>query len=284
MARTLNEINQELKSNFMANTTMQLRYGFAPGATFEDEFSIVSFEAILFFIIATSLWSLENIFDSHKQWMIDKEATLKPWNLPTLVLNAKKFQFGDALVFIGGQYRYLTENTSSQLIKLASANETGNTVVLKVAKLNNSNLPEQLTTEERTAFQQYIKKMKPPGVKMAVVSRPADTLKIYYKIYIDPLVMNTSGQLLANLSEKPVESTITNFIQSLDFDGVFEFTKLTDAIQKTIGVKNPIYQSAEVKYGTLPYTAMSDYYIPNSGYLTIDEDFPLSVTIQYVIA
>lgn len=283
MARTLNEINQELKSNFMANTSMQARYGFAPGATFEDEFSIVSFEGILFFIIATSIWSLENIFDIHKQWMIDKEATLRPWNLPTLVSNAKKFQYGDSLVFIGGQYRYLTENPTSQLIKLASANETGNTVVLKVAKLNGSNLPEPLTTDERTAFQAYIKQLKPPGVKMAVVSRPADTLKIYYKIYIDPLVMNTNGELLANLSEKPVEVTITNFIQSLDFNGVFEVTKLTDAIQKTVGVNNPVFLSGQVKYGTLPYAALPDFYVPNAGYLKIDEDFPLYVTLQYLI-
>jgi hypothetical protein len=284
MARTLNEINQELRTNFMANTTMQARYGFASGATFEDEFSIVSFEAILFFVIATSIWSLEQIFDTHKQWMIDKESTLKPWNLPTLVANAKKFQFGDALIFIGGQYRYLTENPAQQLVKLASANESGNTVVLKVATLNSSNLPEPLTTEQRTAFQAYIKQMKPPGVKMAVVSRPADSLKIFYTIYIDPLVLNTNGEMLSNTSVKPVEATITTFIQSLPFDGVFEVTKLTDAIQQTVGVRNPVFQSGEVKYGTLAYQSIPDFYVPNAGYLAIDPAFPLSVTIQYVIS
>lgn len=138
--------------------------------------------------------------------------------------------------------------------------------------------------EARSAFQAYIKQMKPPGVKMAVVSRPADTLKIYYTVYIDPLVLNINGEMLSNTSVKPVESTITAFIQSLPFDGVFEVTKLTDAIQQTVGVRNPVFQSGEVKYGTLPYQSISDFYVPNAGYLAIDPAFPLSVTIQYVIA
>jgi hypothetical protein len=125
--------------------------------------------------------------------------------------------------------------------------------------------------------------MKPPGVKLVVVNRPADTLKIYFKIYVNPLVMNLSGELLSDTSVKPVELIINEYCKSLKFDGIFNITELTDLIQQGTGVANPVFQNAEAKYGLVPYTPIVDYYNPNSGYLKIDVDFPLSATITYLM-
>lgn len=286
MARALNDITQELRTNFMANETIQAHYDLAPGAVFEDEFSIVSFEAILFHIIAVSIWTLEKIFDDHKTWMAVKESELKPWNLPSLVANAKKFQLGDDLVYQDDAYKYATVDTELQIVKLASASEVGNIVVLKVAKLNGSGEPEELSDsspDELTPFITYIKLLKPPGVKLSIVSRPADLLKIYYRVYINPLVMNASGELLSDPSVKPVEDAINAYCKGLNFNGVFSVTELTDKIQQATGVSNPVFESAASKYGLTPYASINDYFTPNAGYFKIDEDFPLSATITYLV-
>lgn len=284
MARTINDINQELRVNFMANAEIQAKYELAPGSVFENEFSIVSFEAIFFYIIAVSIWTLEKIFDDHKAWMLVKESQLKPWNLPSLVANAIKFQLGDDLVYQDEAYKYATVDEESQIVKLASASEVGNIVVLKVAKLNGSGVPEPLEVgTEFDAFQDYIKKLKPPGVKMSVVSRPADVLKIYYSVYINPLVLDATGALISNPTVKPVEVAIQSYIKGLDFNGVFSVTQLTDLIQQASGVVNPVFESAASKYGLNPYTAINDYFTPNAGYCQIDEDFPLSATITYLV-
>jgi hypothetical protein len=284
MARALNDITQELRTNFMANETIQSHYDLAPGAVFEDEFSIVSFEAILFHIIAVSIWTLEKIFDDHKTWMAVKESELKPWNLPSLVANAKKFQLGDDLVYQDDAYKYATIDTETQIVKLASASEVGNIVVLKVAKLDGSGVPEKLDeTDELGPFVEYIKLLKPPGVKLSIVSRDADLLKIYYRVYINPLVMNASGELLSDTSVKPVEDAINAYCKGLNFNGVFSVTELTDKIQQATGVSNPVFESAASKYGLTPYAAINDYFTPNAGYFKIDEDFPLSATITYLV-
>jgi hypothetical protein len=284
MARALNDITQELRTNYMANETIQAHYDLAPGAVFEDEFSIVSFEAILFYIIAVSIWTLEKIFDDHKTWMAVKESELKPWNLPSLVANAKKFQLGDDLVYQDDAYKYATVDTETQIVKLASASEVGNIVVLKVAKLDGSGVPEKLhDIDELVPFVEYIKLLKPPGVKLSIVSRPADLLKIYYRVYINPLVMSASGELLSDPSVKPVEDAINAYCKGLNFNGVFSVTELTDKIQQATGVSNPVFESAASKYGLTPYAAINDYFTPNAGYFKIDEDFPLSATITYLV-
>lgn len=283
MARDLTVIVQELRSNFVNNSVIQANYELTPGQTFEQQFSIVSFEALLTYIIGFSIWGLEKIFDDQRDWMYQKELELRPWNLFSLVKNAKKFQFGDDLVFMDDQYKYATENQANQLVKLASANEAGSLVILKIATLDGSGEPQQLDATSELAFQQYIKKMKPPGVKLLVVNRPADSLKIYFKIYINPLVMNLDGTLLSDPSVRPVDAVINNYCKSLNFDGIFNVTELTDKIQQALGVANPVFQNAEAKYGLLPYSPIVDYYNPNAGYLRIDPAFPLETTITYLL-
>jgi hypothetical protein len=283
MARTIQDINQDLKDRYIADSTVQSFYNFTPGNTFDDEFSIVSFEGILFYIIAFSIWTLEKIFDDHKAWMYQKEAELKPWSLPYLEKNAKSFQFGYSLQYIDDKYQYSVIDPAAQLIKLASAKEVGRLVVLKLAGIDSNGNPQQLSSAVLTAFQPYISALKPPGVRLSIVTRPADSLQVYYLVYIDPLVLNTNGELLSNTSVKPVEIAINEYCKGFTFDGTFSVTGLTDYIQMTVGVVDPVFQSGATKFGTQPYIPLVNYYEPNSGYMEIDPLYPLSTTIQYVV-
>lgn len=280
MGRTLQEINTQMKADFVANPVIQSLYGITPGNTFEQEFSISSFEGLLFYIISFQIWLLESNFTELDNAVNLKISESRRWSLPNFVADAYAFQHGDPLVYQDLEYKYATINPANQIIKVASATEIGNSVVLKVAT-EIGGIYQELTLPQLNAFGDYIKLVKPPGVSLLIVSRPADILKIYYHIYVNPQVINTNGELISNTSIKPVEDAINAYCKGLDFNGVFNITQLTDLIQQIPGVVAPVFDSAEAKFGTVPYAAINDFYTPNSGYLEIDPAFPLDVTITY---
>lgn len=283
MARTIAEIKADLTANFMANPTMQAKYGFAPGTAFEDEFSQVSFESVLFYIIAVFSWTIDKNQDALKAHVDAKVAENQRWNLAAIERDAKAYQHGDTLIWMGTHYGYAVENSALKIVKLASASESGETVILKVAK-EVSGVITPLTSPELTAFQLYMKGFIAPGVDAQVVSRPADDLKVYYNIYFNPLIMNPDGSLISNPSVFPVEDAINEYLKGLEFGrGVFSVVELTDRIQAVAGVIAPVFQSAAAKYGLQPYSSITNFYNMNAGHGAIDSAFPLSTTLTYTL-
>lgn len=236
---------------------------------------------LLFFVIAIGIWTLENLFDDHKTWINNRAAEIITGTVPWYVRETYKFQYGDPLVWNGEKYEYAVIDPSHQIIKLANGNESGGIITIKTAKLDGSGQPEQLSSGELTALDDFWKKWKFGGARVQVVSRPADLLKVYYKIYYDPLVLTSTGELINSPGVFPVEDAINEYIKSLPFDGTYVTTALTDVLQNVPGVLNPVHLSTEKKFGTFAYTPLVDYYQANAGWLKIDPSFQLSDTLQY---
>lgn len=243
--------------------------------------SRVAIWRLIFFVLAFGIWTLEKLFDEHKAWVEARALELFVGNKAWYHSKTLEFQLGDSLVFENGVYRYPTVNTENQIIKRASVSEVGGDVLIKLVKLS-SGLPAPLTNPELLAFVSYMEKVKFAGVDVIYISRLPDLLKIYFKIYYDPLLMTDTGELLSAPGTFPVVDTIKNYCFGLQFDGVFSFTELTDLLQKTPGVHTPIFLNASAKVGTNPYADIGDFYNPAAGYLKIDDDFPLSDTITYL--
>ncbi len=245
--------------------------------------SRVAIWRLMFFIVSVSIWTLEKLFDEHVAWIENRAlelivGTVKWYNTISL-----EFQYGDSLVLVGDTYQYSPVVEANRIISLASVNEVGGQVLIKVAKLSGST-PIPLTTPELDAFKYYINKRKFAGVIINAISRAADQLKIQYKIYYNPLVITSTGESISSPGNFPVEDAINNYIKNLPFDGIFKITDLTDKIQLAAGVVDPVFQTAEVKYGANPYTLMVDKYNPNAGYLEIDPSNPLSSTLTYILS
>jgi len=198
----------------------------------------------------------------------------------------KAFQYGDALIFNADkiQYEYPVINRDHQIVALASANEgSQHDVLLKVAKLNGTE-PEPLTQPELDALTNYINRLKFAGVQATIVSRSADLFRVALNVYYDPLVMNADGSLINDDTVFPVEDAINDYLKDLPFDGTFSVTELIDKIQQSEGVINPIFISADAKFGNFVYQSITDYYNTNAGFLRVDDNYPLSSTINYVVA
>ena len=55
MARTIDQIKESITSEYLAQREVQIKYGITPGTKWEDAFSKVSIENIIFYVVASAL-------------------------------------------------------------------------------------------------------------------------------------------------------------------------------------------------------------------------------------
>lgn len=106
MARSIAEIKQTMTNAFMADATVRERYGLSETDTFDESFSAVSIENILFYIVAACSHVLEVIFDQFKSDVDDKISRAVVASVPWYYKIAKEFQYGDALIFNEATQQY----------------------------------------------------------------------------------------------------------------------------------------------------------------------------------
>ena len=290
MARTIKEIKDSITGSFMSNSVLQAAYEFEAGAVFENEFSKVSVESILFDVVAFAIWLLESIFDNHKK-EIDTALYEQKSGTPRWYRNMSlAFQYGFDLLVDSDKF----DNTgytddqieASKIIKYCSVKESieSNRLTIKVAGESGDAL-EPLDDTQITAFLQYMSEVKYAGVKLNVVNNPADKLLLNMQIYRDVLVLDQYGVSLKNGQDKPVEKAIRAYMKTLPFDGVLVLNDLIAHIRAVEGVDDAnitIATSSFYDTATSSYTAFQPINvktIPVAGYFEI-ENFN---TVTYVV-
>ena len=231
MARTVHEIKRQMTDAFMADDTLRERYGFKDGDTFSSRFSVASIESILFFIIASAHYVLERIFDQYKQINSSVVATI-PWYHQ----QALNYQHGDKLELDEAtlRWQYPIVDESKRLVRYVSVKDLGTSIRVLVSK-DKDGLPEPLTEDELRSVTAYMSSIKIAGVVLSVRSLPADILSITASIQLDPLVYLPSGVRIRD-GKRPVELAIRSYLRDITYGGVFNKTKLVDAIQQVEGV------------------------------------------------
>lgn len=275
MARTITEIHDELKSNFIDNSSLQSAYNMDTDLSFDEQFSSVSIESLFLYIVAVGIYTLEVLFDTHTSDVnttVDEE---KPHTLKWYSEKAKAFQYGDSLV--EDEDYYETEDEDLQIITNAAVSETSGELFIKVAKTEDDEL-SALDDDELTAFQTYMGEIKDAGVKINYISQDGDDLKLEMDIWYDPLVIDSEGILLSDGETEPAKACIKDFIKNLDFDGEFILADLVDALRETEGVDIATVISAEYKYAANDYSNIDAKVTPEAGYLVISDD---DLTLNY---
>lgn len=259
----------------MANETLASYYGFTPGETFEDTFSPVSFEGILFYIIASAIYVVEALMDVLRE-NVDGEldSRLVPGR-PFWRDLALAFQYGDAFNEETGKYDVVDE--TKRIISFAAVEEpSSGGIILKVARLVDGVLLP-LDSLQFAAFSEYVKLAKPMGVKVTIISIEGDDFRAVVDIYYDPLVLDANGNRLDGTGT-PVPDTISVFAKKLPFNSEFVIASLVDALQATYGVKIPTILSAESKYLNNDWKVIDARVKPYAGYLNVKIE---NLTINY---
>lgn len=277
MARSINEIKTDLLAKIAADTTL--------GPLLASTSAVAIFNAWCF-IFAAAAWTLENLFDIFKSDVDYKIAQDKAHRPQWYVNKAKAFQYGYSLVTDQDYY----DNTgldpalveASKIVAYAAVVEEPS-IRMKVAKLSGSNLAK-LSAGELTAFIAYIKQIRDAGVKLhggtissaaTITSTDPDKLRLVIRVKVNPLVIDdTTGARIDGLNPTPVKDAVKRYINNLDFNGVFDVQKLEKEILAVDGVTSLKIDGIQSKYGALPFTAVDIDFVPDSGYLIIeDADF-----------
>jgi hypothetical protein len=264
-----------MADRYVSNPEVRHTYGFDADSAFEDVFSMVSIESLLFNEVAAAGWTLESLFDlfrSEVEWQLSE---LKPHTLRWYANKAKAFRFWQALIPETDRYddTGMTEEQieATQVVKHAAAVEGGEVdqfrLLIKVAGESDGNL-SPLTGQQLTALSDYFKKVKDAGVKLDITSSNADDLTGYIRIYYNPMVMASDGMLLAG-GGSPVRTAIDGYLRNLPFNGLFTVMALTDAIQRAAGVDIVQVVDLYSRQAQVPYTTVVDRLTPYAGYMRV---------------
>ena len=235
-------------------------------------------------VIANGIFSLEKLFDLFVLTVKNLILNLKPGTPRWYVYMVKKFQFGFDLVQDQDYY----DNTgvpddvvaASKIIAYAAFVEEP-FVRMKLAKLVGSDLAK-LTTDERLAVVAYVNRFKYAGIDLnanTITSTDPDKLRLVLRVKYNPLVLNNLGARLDGTNPEPVKTGVKAYLKNLDFNGLFSTQKLVDQLQAVEGVDDLSVDNLQTKYGALPFTSVDINFVPDSGYLIID-DVDLLITYQ----
>lgn len=284
MARTIKQIKKSMTDQFMADPVLREKYGLAANDTFDGSFSAVSFESILFGIVAAAIYTLEAIFDAFRREIDTKIADSVVASIPWYHKICLEYQHGDNLVLNEATSEYVYEliDDSKKLVKFAACRDRGGGVYILVAKEGADGYPEALSNDVLTAFREYVNRRKPAGVITDVYSYNPDDITLSIRVQYNPILLNSDGSLITDPSVFPVEDAVNNYLASILYGGTFNRNKLIDAVQSVEGVQDLILGEVSAKASA----AQSYSVVEGNNYTSVGGSFRsanLRNTISYVL-
>lgn len=282
MARTIVQIHQEIKDKLVSEAS-------AVGVIIDPaQWTRFNMLRLITYVTAFCFWTLEKLFDAHKQEVADIIATQKPHTLQWYAEKAKAFQYGYNLVPDQDYYDNTTltdeQIETSKVIRYAAVEEVAKGLRVKVAAIDaGTGDLAPVPGPQFTAFMAYMERIKDAGVHLAnyYVNETADSLKLTVLIKFNPLVLNSSGQRLDGTNDTPVQDAIDQYLEEgMTFNSLFVPSALMDYIQAVEGVERLHFSLVQARYGVLPYSQVTTEYLPFSGYLRIVNPGDLTLTFS----
>lgn len=262
MARTIAQIQAGIAAAKAADSTLS-------GLTSSSQVAIWQ---LWTWVVATAQWTLENLFEIHKNEVTGIIHSQKPHTLQWYVEKAKAYQKGVPLPPDTDVYDIVPPVVPGVLIvAYAAAVELTGIVRLKVAKSTGGTLAK--LGADLPAFQGYMSRVKDAGVRLQITSDDPDTLRLGLHIFYDPLILDNTGARLDGTALNPVKDAAKSFLENLPFNGLFVINYLIGALQNVEGVRIAEIVTAQAKYGSAPYTAIPVEYLPDAGYMVLDDTY-----------
>lgn len=273
MARTISDIKRTMTDAFTANEAVISAYKLTPGKTFDEQFSKVSLESLLFWAFAVGVWTLETLFDVHRREVADLVAAAEPHTLRWYAQRAKAYLHGYRLRPYSDQFDTSGASTEAiaqaQVIQYAVASEHRNTIYLKVAGADSQGAPIVLAESVLEGMRTYISQIKDAGVAVRVISAPGDELRLTLEVYMQPTLLLSTG-MPSEERQAEIRKIIEGNITALPFDGVFRPSDLVVALSHVSGVESTVITSASATpAGMEAWEAFDGYHRPSAGYYHI---------------
>lgn len=282
--RTIEQIKRQMTDRFISDPVIREKYGLSGDVTFDEAFSRVSIESILFFVVASAMYVVEAVFAHHQQDVDRKIASAVLASLPWYHKIALEYQHGDDLVWNDRteSYGYASVNESKRKVMYAACRDMGGGVRILVSGADESGRPVRLSDDVLTAFKHYLNRRKPAGVIVDVYSLDPDVLELSLSVQYNPLVVNPDGSLISDPSVFPVEQAVTGYLKGIVYGGTFNKTRLVDSVQRAEGVVDVVLTGAKASLadGTAVEIAGNNYTAKGGSF----EASKLKEGIRYVLS
>ncbi len=269
MAREIKFIQLEIENDIAGNSELVQLNSTSKVAVFR----------LFSFVIATAIWLLEKIFDTHKLEIDNAIYNQKSGTGKWYQNKSLDFQYGFDLIEDTDKFDNVNftsdEIEASKIVKYCSVRETqeSNKLFIKIASESAGTL-QQITNEQLIAFTAYINEIKYAGVRVSVVNNPADILNLQMVVYRDPLVIDSAGNNIVS-GGRTIEVAIVDYLQNLPFDGQLVVNDFIAYLRKQIGVINvnvvsiasSSFDAATLSFST--ETEINVSRVPSAGYFTI---------------
>lgn len=256
----IQEYKQLMTDLFISNETVKDLYDLTAGQSFDEQFSSVSLENIMFSNVATSMFVMQELFEKFKSDISDSINQQMPGTANWYAYKAMLFQYGKDLVDDADYYDNtgLTDDqiAAMRVVKYAAAVESKDKSILylKVASGDDNGNRYPLSSAQLTAFKQYINDVQYAGVRIQIINDNPDDMRLNIDVYYDPLVLNELGERLDGLSNTPIPDAIREHLKNLPFNGTYSNQGLVDVLQAIDGV-----HIAEIKYSGSRHGAYSQF-------------------------
>jgi hypothetical protein len=277
MARTVDEIKQQMAAAFMGSAKLQELYGFAAGATFASRFSSASLEGLLLYIVAYAMWVVEKLLDVHRAEVDAELLKMMPHTARWYREKVLRFQYPNRQL-IADTDRYDNEGLSEddvaglEVVKFCAVTDKLDKLQVKVAK-GEPGSRAKLDKDEVEALTYYLTEIRDAGVKIEVVNQQADRLTMTATIYYNPLALKPD--------EKPVEMAVKDYISNMEFNGSLSYTRLVDRIQAVPGVELVDVQSVMTQRASFDPVPLGVQKFAESGYWVVDAGNSAALQITY---
>ncbi len=258
---------------FGANEDVVKAYGLTPGKTYDEQFSKVSIESLLFWSFSAGIAKLETIYDDHRKEVIDLIAASEPHTLFWYSNRAKSYLHGFSLKPYSDEFDTAGASDDdlarAHIVRYAVASEYQDTVYLKVAGVDETGAPVVLSESVLSGIRSYIAQIKDAGVAVRVISAPGDDLDLSLEIYMQPSLLLDSG-LPSQDRQREIRKVVERNTTSLPFDGVFRPSDLVVALSRVAGVESSVVTSASSSAsGEDDWKEFTGFHRPSSGYYKI---------------
>jgi len=275
---TVADFKRMMTDYYIGDETVRISYNLDSSKTFEDQFSAVSLENIIFFDVATAMFVMQELFDRFKTDVSEILSAQLPGTVNWYAWKARLFQFGRKLFAETDYYDNtgLTEEeiTTERVVKYAAAVEAKDKSILylKVATDDGNGERKPLSPEQLIAFKKYLNEVQYAGVRISVINDPADEMKLQIDIYYDPLVLDENGRRLDGTADTPVQDAIRAYLKNLPFNGTYTNQGLVDTLQAINGVRIAELKSAASRYGAYTeFTEIDAREVAHAGYYHISD-------------
>lgn len=241
---------------------------------FDRNVSKASILGVLFYVFAASVWLLERLFNQHLNDIEKAIRELKPHTLRWYRNKTMEFMAGFELQFETDIYQIEGVSdeliTKAKVVKYCAVSEAVDSSVLyiKVAGESNGKRTE-LSPEHEIGLRAYLSHIKDVGIKIQLVNRPADDLKLSLKVFYDPMILTSQGQRIDGSFTTPVQDAIRAYIENLPFNGEYTNVELVDVLQQVPGVVIPEVLGSWSKFGGNEFVKIQAKTKPDAGYFTI---------------